>query len=31
MNPLKKVYCRVFQFAFHAALPILPYREPEAF
>ena len=31
MNPLKKVYCRVFQFAFHAVLPILPYREPEIF
>lgn len=31
MNPLKKLYCRVFQFAFHAALPILPYREPEIF
>lgn len=29
MNPLKKTYCRIFQFAFHAALPILPYREPE--
>lgn len=29
MNPLKKAYCRIFQFAFHAALPILPYREPE--
>lgn len=29
MNFLKKVYCRLFQFAFHAVLPILPYREPE--
>ncbi|MGM9553354.1 MAG: iron-containing alcohol dehydrogenase [Faecousia sp.] len=29
MNPLKKVYCRVFQFFLHAALPLLPYREPE--
>ena len=28
MNVLKKVYCRVFQFAFHMALPLLPYREP---
>ena len=26
---LKKVYCRIFQAAFRAALPILPYREPE--
>ena len=31
MNPIKKLYCRVFQFAFHAALPILPYREPVIF
>ena len=29
MNRLKKVYCRVFQFCFKVALPILPYREPE--
>ena len=29
MNILKKVFCRVYQFAFHAALPVLPYREPE--
>lgn len=29
MNPLKKAYCRVFQFFLHAALPLLPYREPE--
>ena len=25
----KRVGCRLFQFAFRAALPILPYREPE--
>ena len=31
MNPLKKAYCRVFQFAFHAVLPVLPYREPVIF
>ena len=31
MHPLKKAYCRVFQFAFHAVLPILPYREPKIF
>ncbi|MBO5197474.1 MAG: iron-containing alcohol dehydrogenase [Lachnospiraceae bacterium] len=31
MNPIKRVYCRVFQFAFHAALPFLPYREPQVF
>ena len=31
MNPIKRVYCRVFQFAFHVALPFLPYREPEVF
>lgn len=29
MNPLKKAYCRIFQFFLHAALPLLPYREPE--
>jgi len=28
MNFIKKVYCRVYQFAFHIALPVLPYREP---
>lgn len=26
---LKKIWCRVFQISFRAALPILPYREPE--
>ena len=31
MNVIKKIYCRVFQTAFRAALPILPYREPECF
>ena len=29
MNRIKKIYCRIFQTAFRAALPILPYREPE--
>ena len=29
MNILKKIYCRIFQFAFRVALPLLPYREPE--
>lgn len=29
MNIFKKAYCRVFQFAFRAAMPLLPYREPE--
>lgn len=29
MNLFKKMYCRVFQAAFRAALPILPYREPQ--
>lgn len=29
MNMFKKVYCRIYQFAFHAALPVLPYREPK--
>lgn len=31
MNPIKKVYCRIFQTTFRAALPFLPYREPEVF
>ena len=31
MNPIKKVYCRVFQTTLRAALPFLPYREPEVF
>ena len=26
---LKAAFCRVFQTVFRAALPILPYREPE--
>lgn len=29
MNVIKKIYCRIYQTAFHAALPFLPYREPE--
>lgn len=29
MNLLKKLYCRAYQVAFHAALPLLPYREPK--
>lgn len=29
MNRLYEAFCRVFQGAFHLALPILPYREPE--
>lgn len=29
MNIIKKMYCRIYQTAFHIALPILPYREPE--
>lgn len=29
MNIFKKVFCRVYQLAFHAALPLLPYREPK--
>lgn len=31
MNIFKKVYCRIFQAAFHMALPVLPYRQPELF
>ncbi|MBE7034234.1 MAG: iron-containing alcohol dehydrogenase [Ruminococcaceae bacterium] len=29
MNPFKKAFCRVYQFCFHLALPVLPYREPK--
>lgn len=29
MKQLEKLYCRIFQGAFRAALPLLPYREPE--
>lgn len=29
MNPVRKLWCRAYQTAFRAALPLLPYREPE--
>lgn len=29
MNIASKAFCRAFQFAFHLALPLLPYREPK--
>ncbi len=29
MNVFFKAFCRAYQFCFHMALPILPYREPE--
>lgn len=29
MKVAEKVFCRIFQGAFRAALPVLPYREPE--
>lgn len=29
MNIPAKIFCRIYQAAFHAALPVLPYREPE--
>jgi len=29
MPMFKQIYCRLFQFIFRLALPILPYREPE--
>lgn len=31
MNIFKRIYCRIFQFAFHIALPLLPYREPKQY
>ncbi len=29
MNPLRKIYCRLFQNVFKAAIPFLPYRHPK--
>lgn len=29
MNGIRRIYCRAFQLCFRAALPLLPYREPE--
>ncbi len=29
MNIAEKIYCRVFQFGFKLAIPVLPYRNPE--
>ncbi len=29
MNPVKKIYCRIFQNVFKFALPFLPYRNPK--
>lgn len=31
MNPTKTIYCRSVQAVLRAALPVLPYREPEIF
>lgn len=31
MNIASKIFCRVFQSAFHLALPFLPYREPKIY
>lgn len=31
MNIVSKLFCRVVQFGFHLALPILPYRVPQIF
>lgn len=31
MNIVYKSFCRIFQTAFHIALPILPYREPKIY
>lgn len=31
MNPIKAIYCRSVQAALRAALPVLPYREPQVF
>lgn len=29
MNIFKKIYCRIYQFAFKIMMPFLPYREPK--
>ena len=29
MNPIMKMYCRTFQTAFKAVIPVLPYRSPK--
>ena len=29
MNVLYRAFCRVYQFCFHLALPVLPYRQPQ--
>ena len=31
MDLMQRIYCRTYQLAFRAALPILPYREPTVF
>ena len=31
MNPVSKAFCRIYQAAFHLALPILPYRKPKIY
>ena len=31
MNPIKAFYCRTVQAVLRAALPVLPYRDPEIF
>ena len=28
MNIFRRIYCRTFQIAFRAAIPVLPYRKP---
>lgn len=29
MNIFKRIYCRIFQFFFKVAIPLLPYRQPQ--
>ena len=29
MNSVRKIFCRIYQSAFHAVLPLLPYRKPQ--
>ena len=30
MNIIEKAYCRTYQAAFKAAIPLMPYREPRS-
>ena len=29
MNPIKRIFCRSFQWVLRSVLPVLPYRDPK--